>query len=169
MNNFVQNAFYWLGFPQTWQKLQKKAKNFKPNEMLDKYVHNLDNNTYLSTNKFFSYPLVPVESDKENFICGLGTLGEQQFRPGVKKHIPKLEGMSGGCFFLPTKSRTLVKLNNHDIDLDNSYIFLGIGLEFHKKNNDYGKIYGLSKVVIMKLLQEYLDENPLILKLIPKE
>lgn len=169
LNNFVPNAFYWLGFPQTWQDVKKKKKNFNPAEMLDKYVHHSDDTTYSSANKFFAYPSFCTESDKENFLCGISPLGQHDLEYGGKKHIPKLEGMSGGCFFVPTKSHTLVKFNNHDVDLDNSYIFLGIGLEFYKEPRDQGKVYGLSRMVIQKLLQEYLDENPLILKIIPRE
>lgn len=168
-SSFFENAFCWLGFPHSWQEVKKKQKNFNANDMLNKYVHHINENTYTSTNKFLTLFSQMIDSDKENFVCGSSPLGEVEFTYGGKKHIPKLEGMSGGCFFIPTKTHNLAKFDNGEIDLDNSFIFLGIGLECHKIDKKSCKVYGLNRTTIKKLLQEYLDNNPLQLIVAPCE
>lgn len=172
--NFDIRNFYWLGFPKNWQKVSRKSKNYNPEEFKKKYIHIQGEETYRSSNKYFLLPCELINNS--NTIEGFAPQGRAKFKYGGEKDIPKLEGMSGGAFFIPTKNAKILE-NNSEPSIKDSYIFLGIGLERRElikddlpsdtTQDDFKQlkrgrciVSGLSRYELIKLIDLYLEERP---------
>lgn len=157
--HFESNIMAWIGFPVTRQKIRPGERMTAENRK-NKYIHHQDGKIKSTANRYLLiYGIVKELVDDEVFAYF--PTSEKTIAPlhnGKSIHVPKLNGMSGGAFYVPTKERRLLKEEQENI-IDNSYFFIGIGLRRVEIIDKEKSIYaGLSRYKLIELLDKYIEE-----------
>lgn len=148
---FEKNYFAWTGFPisQSTSKVVHKSK--KPEALKDKFVHGDENGSYFKNAKYFTI-ISKVCTNNRLEITGHYNRNNANLKyKGDVSMAPHPKGMSGGAMYFFSKRQVL------KIDLDLTFRFAGIGIEY-KDNNS---IVGVARDRIIELLDRFDDENPI--------
>lgn len=148
---FEKSYFAWTGFPASKSKA-KKIHNKKTSEMLyNEFVYTDSTGKYFTNAKYFTI-ISKLISQNNNHIVGKYNRDNVylKYKGQVNKSThPK--GMSGGAIYFFSKRQNLK--NN----IDDTFRFAGIGIEYHSDN----KIIGVSREKIIELLNIFDNEYPL--------
>ena len=144
-----KNLFSWVGFPAKKAKKQyHKTQSSK--EHIIKDVSFLDDGVAKWNNAEYLIITSKIESHNNIEISGYFENKKIDYKySGFKEKGYSLKGMSGGAFFFEPKDRVI------DSDLNKKFQFAGIGLEYQGEK----LIKGASRVLIINLLKEYIENN----------
>ena len=152
---FERKLFAWTGFPSSKSKSKKIHKTKSPEALKNQYVHTDENEGYF-TNVSYLTIISKLKSCNKIQITGEYDRKNTSLKyKGKVSTAPHPQGMSGGAMYFFAKKQELKN------SLDETFRFAGIGIEY--KNN--GKIIGVSKDKIIKLIEIFDKENPLTLHL----
>ncbi|WP_394125135.1 hypothetical protein [Psychrobacter nivimaris] len=160
ISSYFFDGFYWIGFPNSWNKLKKISKT-KSSEMLKQSnFYENEVSTYMKSTKYFMMSAMSVKTDSYDYLKGLIFTKNLELKyKGRISDAPSLKGMSGGAFFTTFIANSV----HHKFDgVEKSFIFLGIGLERNKDNI----VKGVSKKRLIEIFNEYLSEHPLEFKIV---
>jgi hypothetical protein len=151
---FYEEYFAWTGFPYSKVKAKIIHKTKSAETSKQEYFHVDKDKIYSTALKYFTIEssLISIDDDyiKGNYNTKKKTL---KYAGDVEK-TPHPKGMSGGAMYFFTKTKKLEK------ELDNTFRFAGIGIEYDEKNN---QILGVSNNKIIELLDIFNKDNPLSL------
>lgn len=155
LNGFEKKGFAWTGFPASKSKSKKVHKSQSKEALKNKFVY-ID-----ETGRFFknaSYFTITSKLIRNNSFEIVGTYDRKNVNLKFQGDVsmgPHPKGMSGGAMYFFSKNQTL------KADLDNTFRFAGIGIEYKKDNS----IVGVPRAKIIELIEQFDFENPIIFSL----
>lgn len=160
ISNYFLDRFYWIGFPNSWNKLKDISRTKSCVTLKEANFHTDEIGTYMKRTKYFMMPAMGVKPNNSNEVKGLIPTKNLELKyKGRISDAPSLKGMSGGAFFTTVLTTTA----HHEFEsVDKSFVFLGIGVE--RSKDDIVK--GVSKKRLVEILDEYLFEHPLEFKIV---
>lgn len=148
LSGFEKRLFSWTGF------LSSKAKNMhntkSPESLKKEYIHSDESGTYAKNAKYLTIVSKLHENNKVSIT------GKYDRKNAIFKHkgpvsmAPNPEGMSGGAMYFFAKGQKLKE------DIDDTFRFAGIGIEYRKDNT----IVGVSREKIIELIEQLYKDNP---------
>lgn len=158
--NYCLDSFYWIGFPNSWNKLKTVSNTKSSNTLKEANFHVDDSGTYMKSIKYLMFPAMYIKPNSSNEVKGVIQTKNLQFKyRSNKSDAPSLRGMSGGAFF----TTVLTTTEGHKFEsIEKSFLFLGIGVERSKDNI----VKGVSKKRLIEILDKYIFEHPLELKIV---
>lgn len=156
---FEKKNFAWTGFPSSKVK-SKKVHNTKSKESLQqKYVHSSKDGDYFKNASYFTIISKVIENNKSRITGEYNRKNTSLKYQGSVSMATHPVGMSGGAMYFFTKGRKLKE------NIDDSFRFAGIGIEYKKSNI----IVGVSKDKIIELIAQFNIDAPLTMHLIDNE
>jgi len=156
LSGFDKHHFAWTGFPLSKSK-SKKIHNSKSEEKLkEQYIHTTEDNIYFQNVKYFTI-ISRIESKTKDFIKGKYNRKNTKLKyQGDVQTAPSPRGMSGGAMYFFTKGEKLKKNHDGTFNLNDTFRFAGIGIEYKQDNT----IVGVYKDKIVELIDLFDKENP---------
>lgn len=150
-----RDRFKWIGFPVSKTKT-KGIHNSKSKESIcSENTTTLESGKYFTKQSYFQI-LSPLLAFNDKYIKGIYEAKNVRLKYNQNTTTgPAINGMSGGAMYF---------FSFHQIvypNLENSFVFAGIGLEHIQKK----EIVGISRFKVINLIDNYLDENPLTFNL----
>lgn len=151
LNGFEKKAFAWTGFPASKSKSKKVHKSQSKETLKDKFVYIDESGNYFKNASYFTITSKLIRNN--NFeITGVYNRKNANLKyQGDVSMGPHPKGMSGGAMYFFSKNQIL------RADLDDTFRFAGIGIEYQKDNS----IIGVSKNKIIELIEQFDYENPI--------
>lgn len=141
---FDQEQFSWIGFPSCKCKNKKVHKTKSPETLKQKFVTYENGKCYSKSNPFFIITSKIIENDRLRILGTYDRKNVELKYQGPVTKGPSPQGMSGGAMYQFAINQELKSV------LDESFRFIGIGIEYNKENN----IIGIAKPIIIKLIEQ---------------
>ncbi|MGL4765188.1 MAG: hypothetical protein ACRC2N_09205 [Aeromonas sp.] len=151
MNGFDKNHFAWIGFPASNVKQGKIHQSSTKDTLKKKFVHSDESGDYFKNARYF---IITSKTIKNNNVEITGVYDRKDADLKYKGKVsmgPHPQGMSGGAMFFLSKSGILNE------DIDDSFRFAGIGIEYKRDNS----IVGVPTHKIIELIERFDIEHPL--------
>lgn len=150
LSGFDKNHFAWTGFPRSQTKSKKIFNTKSIEELKDEHVHSDATGTYFTKAKYLTI-LSKIISNDKCYIKGEYNRNEANLKyKGLVRTAPLPIGMSGGAMYFFSEGQKLKE------NLDDTFRFAGIGIEYHKDNT----IIGVSRDKVIELIDIFDKENP---------
>lgn len=148
---FDKHHFAWTGFPIS-QSTSKRIHKSKESEALKKeFVHTDESGNYFKNAKYFTI-ISKIHTNNGVEIIGRYNRKNASLKyKGDASTATHPKGMSGGAIYFFSKRQVLKD------DLDLTFRFAGIGIEYKNDNS----IVGVARDRIIKLLDKFDKENPI--------
>lgn len=152
---FEKNHFSWTGFPSSMCKTKKVHSSKSSEGLKQQFVTEEGGQIYFKSAKYFT---IDSKFKGRNALNITGVYDRKNAELKYKGSVttgPSPEGMSGGAMYQFAKGKKLKD------SLDDSFRFIGIGVEYKKDN----RIIGISKPRVISLIKQLEDNNPIDLEM----
>ncbi|HBM9256302.1 TPA: hypothetical protein L0X66_000597 [Citrobacter freundii] len=148
LNGFDKHHFSWTGFPSSWCKTKVIHKTKKAETLANDNVIEQQDGKYFINAKYFSI-VSKIKSFNNVEISGEYNRKKIELKyKGLVSMGPSPEGMSGGAMYFFSNNQKLKD------NIDDTYLFAGIGLEFKSGN----VISGISRHRVLEILNSLDNE-----------
>lgn len=141
---FEKKYFAWTGFPLSMCKSKKIHRSKSSSGLKEQFVHEDEEQVYFKSAKYFT---IESKIKGNNALNITGSYDRKNVELKYKGKVstgPSPQGMSGGAMYQFAKGKKLKE------SLDDTFRFVGIGIE-HKKDN---QIVGVSKARVLSLIAQ---------------
>lgn len=156
---FEKRALAWTGFPASQSSSQKVHRSQTADALRNRYVYTDGNESYFRNARYLTL-IFKIRTNNNFEITGRYDRKNVNLKyQGSVATGPHPQGMSGGAMYYFAKS------NNLKPNLDDSFRFAGIGIEYRKDST----IVGVPKTKIIELMEIFNETNPLKLATTPSQ
>lgn len=156
LKGFEKKGFAWTGFPVSKSKSKKIHRNSSKENLANKFVYIDESGNYFKNARYFT---IISKIHKNNNIEITGEYKREKVNLKYQGDVstgPHPQGMSGGPMYFFSKNQVLKN------DLDETFRFAGIGIEYRKDNT----IVGVPRIKVIELIEKFDEDNPLQFSLI---
>ncbi|MCO7230099.1 hypothetical protein NH398_12775 [Halomonas sp. CnH100-B] len=156
MNGFDKKHFAWTGFPSSKCKSKKVHKSNSQEALKNKFVYIDENGNYFQNAKYFTIISKVIINNRVQMSGAYNREKVNLKYQGDVSMGPHPQGMSGGAMYFFSKNQILKE------NLDDTFRFAGIGIEYKKDNS----IIGVPRLKIIELIEMFDNENPIKVSLV---
>ncbi|MGO2513678.1 hypothetical protein [Marinomonas polaris] len=151
LNGFEKKSFSWIGFPASKSKSKKVHKSQSKEALKNKFVYIDESGRYFKNASYFTITSKLIRHNSFEIVGTYDRKNANLKHQGDVSMGPHPKGMSGGAMYFFSKNQIL------KTDLDDTFRFAGIGIEYKKDNS----IIGVPKKKIIELIEQFNSENPI--------